>query len=225
MGDVFLKLAQALEGFLHSKFLSVLFVSMLPVVEVRGGIPLGLSLNMQPWAAYLSACFAGAIVCPVILIMLKKVINWMCKSKKMGRLGEALNGYFVERAQKVKEGAIVAKRDSQLLLFIALYLFVAVPLPLTGFWTGSAIAVFMNLSTWKSFITITAGNLTSGGLVLLISLVMGDKSWIIFMMFLILLPLVIGLLVFKLAVKRKNGKAANGKAANGEPPHENQNNI
>lgn len=207
MYDFVLKIATALEGFFHSKFLSVFFVSTFPVVEVRGGIPLGLTLNMPPWAAYLSACLAGLIIVPIILLLLKKVIALMCKSKRFGKFGAALDNYFNERAKKVEEGNIVRKRSDTALKYLALFLFVAAPLPLTGFWTGSALAVFMNLNVWKAYITITLGNLTAGGLVLLISLVLGDKSYIITTVFFILLPLVIGLMIFKM-LRDKNKRAA-----------------
>ncbi|MEG1612861.1 MAG: small multi-drug export protein, partial [Clostridia bacterium] len=204
MANIIMQFAEFLENLFHSRFLAVLFTSMLPVVEVRGGIPLGLSLGMSPTASYFSACLAGLIVVPIILIFLKKVIFWLCKSEKLGNFGRSLNTYFFERAQKVENGAIVSQKSNLALKYLALYLFVAAPLPLTGFWTGTAIAVFMNLNPLKSFLTITIGNLTAGGLVLLLSLVLGDKSYIVLAVFMALVPVVFGILAYKLIKKRKS---------------------
>lgn len=209
MQETILKIAQAIQEALGgSEFLSVLLTSMLPIVEVRGGIPLGLSLGMSIAGSYFSAILAGVIIVPIILLFLKKVIMWMCKTPFFGSFGKALDGYFNDKAEKVQEGAIVAKRRAEIWKYLALYAFVAAPLPLTGFWTGSAIAVFMNLNGWKSFFVIMLGNLTAGGLILIMSLLLGDKSWIIWMIFLIMVPIVLALLVIKLVQKKKATKVA-----------------
>ncbi len=203
MSGLSLKIGMFFADLFKSNFLAVLFTSMFPIVEVRGGIPLGISLGMSVGLSYLAACLAGVIVVPILVLFLKKVINWMITSKKFGRFGKALDRYFTDRAKKVEDGAIVSKRDKDFLKYIALYAFVAAPLPMTGFWTGTAVAVFMGLKPLKSFLTITAGNLTAGGLVLLLAWALGDKAHIISDVFLYCVPVVLAILFIKIALKKK----------------------
>lgn len=203
MSGLSLKIGIFFADLFNSNFLAVLFTSMFPIVEVRGGIPLGISLGMSAWVSYLAACLAGAIVVPILILFLKKVINWMITSKKFGKFGEALDRYFSERAKKVETGSIASRRDKDILKYVALYAFVAAPLPMTGFWTGTAIAVFMGLKPLKSFITITVGNLTAGGLVMLLAWALGDKAHIISDVFLYCVPVVLVILFIKIALKKK----------------------
>lgn len=206
MQEFIQNIAVSVAGALNSNELVVFLMSMLPIVEVRGGIPMGLELGLTPAQSFGYAILSGMVVVPIILFLLKKVIHWMCKSKIFGKFGKALDGYFYEKAQKVEEGKIVQNRKSVILKYIALYVFVAAPLPLTGFWTGSAVAVFLNLNPFISFFIITIGNLTAGGLILAMSLLLGENAYIITVIFLIFVPIVFAILFYKLYKKRKQDK-------------------
>ena len=199
-------LTQNFAAALNSDPLVVLLMSMLPIVEVRGGIPVGLGLGLDPSVSFGYAILASIIVSPIILFLLKIVIRWMCKSKIFGSFGRALNSYFYEKAQKVEEGKVVKKRGNLVLKYLALYLFVAAPLPLTGYWTGSAIAVFMNLNPVISFFVIALGNMTAGGIILAMSLLLGENAYIITVIFICFIPIVLGVLIYKLVKKRKKEK-------------------
>lgn len=205
MEEFISNLATTVAAALNSNPLVVFLLSMLPIVEVRGGIPIGLELNMSAGDSFGYAILASFVVCPIILFLLKAVIRWMCKSKIFGSFGKALDGYFYEKAKKVESGKIVNKKSNIFLKYLALYAFVAAPLPLTGYWTGSAVAVFMNLNPFVSYFVIMLGNLTAGGLILAMSLLLGDKAYIITVIFIIFIPIVLGILIYKL-VKKKKGK-------------------
>lgn len=208
MQEFIQNIAVSVASALNSNELVVFLMSMLPIVEVRGGIPMGLELGLTPAQSFGYAILSGMVVVPIILFLLKKVIRWMCKSKIFGKFGKALDGYFYEKAQKVEEGKIVQNRKSVILKYIALYVFVAAPLPLTGFWTGSAVAVFLNLNPFISFFVILVGNLTAGGLILAMSLLLGENAYIITVVFLIFVPIVFAILFYKLYKKRKQEKNA-----------------
>ena len=203
IADMVTKFAEAL----NSSPLVVFFISMLPIVEVRGGIPAGIQLGLEPYVSFGYSILASMVVVPVILFLLKIVIRWMCKSKIFGNFGKALNSYFYEKAQKVENGKIVASKQNIILKYLALFLFVAAPLPLTGFWTGSAIAVFMNLNPMLSFIVILLGNLVAGGLIIAMSLLLGENAIYITIVFLIFVPIVFLLLFYKLYKKKKQSKS------------------
>ncbi len=207
MQGIIQNITQSFASALNSNELVVFFISMLPIVEVRGGIPIGLNLGLTPAESFGYAILSGMVVVPIILFLLKKVIYWMCKSKIFGKFGKALDGYFYDKAKKVEEGKIVQNRKNAILKYLALYVFVAAPLPLTGFWTGSAVAVFLNLNPFISFFVIVLGNLTAGGLILAMSLLLGDNAIIITIIFLIFVPIVFAVLFYKLYKKRKQEKA------------------
>ena len=203
MDEIISNLANSISSAFGSNPLVVFLMSMLPIVEVRGGIPVGLELKMSPADSFGYAILASLVVTPIILFLLKAVIRWMCKSKIFGNFGKALNSYFYEKAQKVESGKIVQKKSNVILKYLALYAFVAAPLPLTGYWTGSAVAVFLNLNPFISFFVIALGNMTAGGLILAMSLLLGDKAYIITIIFIIFIPIVLGILIYKLVKKRK----------------------
>lgn len=213
--EIFIKnLADFLKNILGSEFMSVLLVSMLPLVEVRGGIPLGLTLSMSPVASYFSACLAGIIIVPLLLLFLKKILDYMCKSNKFGKLGRSLNNYFQAKALKIEQQSKESIKQSYAIKYLCLFMFVAIPVPLTGFWTGSAIAVFLNLNLMKSFLTITAGNLVSGLLVLLLSLALGDKKYIILVTLMVIIPIALIITVMKLKSKSKPAVSTDGNNVN-----------
>ena len=199
-------ITQTFAAALNSDPLVVLLMSMLPIVEVRGGIPVGLGLGLDPGVSFGYAILASIIISPIILFLLKIVIRWMCKSKIFGNFGKALDGYFYEKAQKVEAGKIVKKRKNIILKYLALYLFVAAPLPLTGYWTGSAVAVFMNLNPFISFVVIALGNMTAGGLILAMSLLLGENAYIITVIFVCFIPIVLAILIYQLVKKKKQSK-------------------
>ncbi len=206
MDNFIYNMAQSIATAFGSNPLVVYLMSMLPIVEVRGGIPVGMQLGMMPAESFGYSILASLTITPIILFLLKAVIKWMCKSKIFGNFGKALNGYFYEKAQKVESGKIVKKKSNVVLKYIALYLFVAAPLPLTGYWTGSAVAVFMNLNPVISFLVISLGNMTAGGLILAMSLLLGDNAYIITVIFLICVPIVFAILLYKLIKKKKENK-------------------
>ena len=208
MDNFIYNMAQSIATAFGSDPLVVYLMSMLPIVEVRGGIPVGLQLGMSPASSFGYSILASLTVTPIILFLLKAVIKWMCKSKIFGNFGKALDGYFYDKAQKIEEGKVVQNRKNLFLKYLALYLFVAAPLPLTGYWTGSAVAVFMNLNPFISFFVIALGNMTAGGLILAMSLLLGDNAYIITLIFIIFIPIVLIVLTYKLIKKKKENIAS-----------------
>lgn len=135
-------------------------ISMVPIFELRGGIPIGIAVFKQnPFAVYfIAVCFNLIPVFPVLLFLnpVKRLL---------GRL-PGFRGFFQflsKRAEKNRE--LMEKYEE-----FGLMLFVAVPLPVTGAWTGSLVAVLMGLNTVKSFLFIAGGVLIAGVVVTLLTL-------------------------------------------------------
>lgn len=132
-------------------YLYLFLVSMLPVVELRGGVPIGLAMDLPFWMVYL-VCVAGNMLpVPLLIKFSKAVVTWLAEKKVFG-------GFFQRIIDKADEKAhSIGKYE-----LLGLWLFVAVPLPGTGAWTGSLVAAILRLRLLPACIAILCGVMTSG---------------------------------------------------------------
>ena len=134
------------------EFCFTVLVSMVPVVELRGGIPFGVTLGLPVWAAYVAAVIGNILPVPFILVYIKRIFRWM--RRRMPRLNSLVDR--LERKAHLK-GRMVTKYK-----YLGLMLFVAIPLPGTGAWTGALAAAFLDMPLRKALPSIFAGILTAG---------------------------------------------------------------
>ena len=144
-----------LEGFFATQLGQALYligISMLPIIELRGGIPVG-ALNGIPWVeTYLLCVIGNMLPVPFIILFVRRVFDWMKKkSARLGRLAERFETKFRTKA------ANVVKYE-----MLGLLLFVAIPLPGTGAWTGAGIAAFLNMRLKHALPVIFGGELIAG---------------------------------------------------------------
>lgn len=140
------------------KAILVFLISMVPVIELRGAIPVGiLTDGLSPWLVCILAIIGNMLPVPFILLFIRKILNWMKGRPKLGKIAIKLE----ERAEK-KSGKV---RQSEL---VGLCLFVAIPLPGTGAWTGALIAALMKMRIRRALPTILLGVVTAGVAVTLI---------------------------------------------------------
>ena len=138
-----------------SKELIVLIISALPIFELRGAIPVAITVFHFPWYyALLLAIIGNLLPVPVILLFLNAISKWL---SKIGFFDRFLHWLF-ERTRK--RGRIVERYER-----IGLALFVAIPLPVTGAWTGSLAAVLFGLKFKHAFLSIFVGILIAGVIV------------------------------------------------------------
>lgn len=133
------------------EFLKVLLLSMVPLIEQRGAIPLGIiGYNLNPFAV-LGVSFLGSLVpVPFILFFFSHIFEWLGKTKLLKWFYD-----FIER--KVEKGKGKVEKYEKW----GLILFVAIPLPTTGLWTGSAVAAFLKMNKKKAAVYIIIGGLIS----------------------------------------------------------------
>ena len=143
-----------------TKYLIVFFVSMVPLIELRGAVPIGTGMGL-PWHwTLLIAIIANCLPIPFILIFVKKVLTWMrgCKIKLFSKV----SNFMFEKAEKNREK--INKYAS-----LGLFLFVAIPLPGTGAWTGALVASLFDMDKKKASLSIFGGVVTAGIIMTLIS--------------------------------------------------------
>ena len=134
------------------EFCFTILASMIPVLELRGGIPFGVTLGLPVWAAYLAAIIGNMLPVPFILVYIRRIFHWM--RRRMPRLNSLVD--LLERKAHLK-GRMVTKYR-----YLGLLLFVAVPLPGTGAWTGALAAAFLDMPLRKALLSIFAGILIAG---------------------------------------------------------------
>lgn len=140
--------------------LCVFFCSMIPIIELRGAIPLGAALGLPWWQSYLLSVIGNMLPVPIILLFVKAVINWMGKSnvKLFNKVADFLNRRVAKRRDQIEKYS-----------FWGVCFFVAVPLPVTGAWTGSLVAAMIDMKFWKALVSCLFGVMIAGVIMTLIS--------------------------------------------------------
>ena len=134
------------------EFCFTVLVSMIPVVELRGGIPFGVARGLPVWTAFLAAIIGNMLPVPFIIVYIRRIFQWM--RRRLPWLNSLVDR--MERKAHLK-GRTVSKYK-----YLGLILFVAVPLPGTGAWTGSLAAAFLDMPLRKALPSVFVGVLIAG---------------------------------------------------------------
>ena len=137
------------------KYLFVFFVSMVPVLELRGAIPIGLGMGLEPLPVYLIAVIGNMLPVPFIYLFARKFLIWGYHKPLIGGICK----FFVVKGEKAGR-ALEAKAGRGLV--IALLIFVGVPLPGTGAWTGTLAGSVMDMKFKDVLIACMGGVLMAG---------------------------------------------------------------
>ena len=138
------------------KYLIIFFVSMIPIVELRGAIPIAESLGLNIFLYYPTAILGNMLPVPIIFLFARKVLEWGKDKKIIGK-------FFTWCLEKGTKGGEKLKQSAgNKGIFWALLIFVGIPLPGTGAWTGTLAASFLNLDFKTSISAITLGVLLAG---------------------------------------------------------------
>jgi len=140
--------------------LCVFFCSMIPIIELRGAIPMGAILGLPWWQSYLLSVLGNMLPVPFILLFIKAVLKWMTNSKI--KFFNKLAGWLNRKVEKNRDK--IAKYS-----FWGVCFFVAVPLPVTGAWTGSLVAAMIDMKFWKALLSCLFGVMIAGVVMTLIS--------------------------------------------------------
>lgn len=152
-----MELFQFLTGTTGGKCLFTMLVSMLPIIELRGGVPFGVAvLGLPSYLAFPAAVVGNLIPAPFIIVYIRRIFQLM------RRYLPRLNG-LVDRLEKK---AHLKGKKVQKYQYIGLWLFVAIPLPGTGAWTGSLAAAFLGMRLKKAMPAVVLGVLTAGCIML-----------------------------------------------------------
>ena len=132
--------------------------ALLPVLEIRGAIPVGIAHDLDPWVTYIVGVIGNMLPIPFLILLTRQIIAWLEKHNILVRFTNWLR-------RKGKEKSEVIEKSS----FWGLMILVAIPLPGTGAWTGALVASFLDMSLKRSLPAITLGVLIAGGIVMAVT--------------------------------------------------------
>lgn len=144
------------------KYLLVFLVSMVPLIELRGAIPYSQAYDLPIFSSYIVAIIGNMIPVPFIYLFARKILEWG-KDKKV--IGKFCSWCLI----KGEKGGEKLKKSAGGGLFIALALFVGIPLPGTGAWTGALAASILNMDFKSSVLAVMVGVLIAGIIMMAIS--------------------------------------------------------
>ena len=145
------------------KYLTVFLISMVPLIELRGALPIALGMGLPPLNAYLVCILGNMIPMPIIYFFARKVLSWGADKKYIGKFFT----FCLEKGEKAGKKLVATTGRGG--LFIALMLFVGIPLPGTGAWTGTLGASFLNMGFKSTVASVSLG-------VVMAAIIMGGLS-------------------------------------------------
>lgn len=140
------------------EYLKIMILSMVPIIELRGAIPIGMALKLNPIGVYLSSVIGSTLVAIPLVLAYRHVVKFF-KEKNM----------FLFLLRRVDNKIETSMKKMKAASFIGIILFVGIPLPTTGTWTAAAIASILRMRLIEALSGIFIGNILSGLIVSLLS--------------------------------------------------------
>lgn len=146
------------------KYILCFLVSMVPLIELRGGVPIAVGMGLPYWPSLIVCVVANMLPVPIIYFFARKVLLWGKDKRYIGK-------FFTFCLEKGERGGQKLKaKAGRRGLFIALLLFVGIPLPGTGAWTGTLAASFLNMGIKSTTVAVSLGVILAGIIMGVISL-------------------------------------------------------
>ena len=198
----------------NNVILATILIAMVPVIELRGAIPFATNTNFWPlihmtnWEAFGWSLLGSSLVVPIIALIFTPLIVWLKNTKLFGKLALAIENRVKSKTSNIEGAETKSKRFSKEYWkkVLAVFIFVAIPLPFTGVWTGTCVSVFIGLDFFTTCATVIAGNVIAG---ILITLILVFFPWLNNWLFYIFIILIIAMAIFALVkwlVKRNKSK-------------------
>jgi len=139
-----------------AKYLTVFLISMVPIIELRGAMPVAMGMDIPFYQALLICVIGNMLPVPIIYFFARKVLVWGADKKYIGKIFT----FCLEKGEKA--GKKLVKTTGRGGLFLALMLFVGIPLPGTGAWTGTLGASFLDMGFKSTVLSVCLGVVIAG---------------------------------------------------------------
>ena len=145
------------------KYIIIFLTSMVPLLELRGAIPFSVGFGLPSIPSFIICVIGNMLPVPVIFWFARRVLEW-------GKDKKAIGGFFTWCLEKGDKGGKKLTEKAGRGVYVALFLFVGIPLPGTGAWTGTLAASFLDLEWKKSVVAVMAGVVLAGFIMYLVSI-------------------------------------------------------
>ncbi len=176
----------------------IVLIAILPIVEARLAIPMAFGYGLAWYECWLLGFIGSILIAPLLLLVLIPFIKWLSKTKLFKKIGEALYSKFENKSKQIDEKASNAKK------FWGLVFFVGIPLPLTGAWTGCAVASILKMKYHHALGAVVLGNFIASSIMTLLCALLPENiiNYVITAIGIIALVVVV-ILIIKIATYKK----------------------
>lgn len=200
--------------FSDNVILATILISMIPIIELRGGIPFGMAKHiwgqnaLTYFESLVYAFIGSSAIVFVLALIIKPLIDWLKKTKLFRKLANWFEQKILGKTQKIQDDSEkeTTQKKSKWKKLLGVFIFVAIPLPLTGVWTGTCIAVFLGLSYFETCTSVILGNLCAGLITTLISLIFADNTIYVLYIFLIISAILLLIGLIKIILRNRKQK-------------------
>lgn len=140
------------------KEILVFIISLMPILELRGGLIAAALLNLSPLKSYIICIIGNILPVPFILLLINKILSWMRNSKHFGKIANWLDKKVEKHKGQIEKYG-----------YLGVVLFVGIPLPGTGAWTGSLIASVLEMNKKKTFLAVCVGVIMASIIMMILS--------------------------------------------------------
>lgn len=186
-------------------WLVVVFMSMIPIIELKGGILWGMSKgNMNGFGAASFGLLGCVIVSIILVFALKPILDWLKRTRLCKKIIGRIEKSFTKKAQRLEDVSGITEKTTtkkRIIIFMTLLtLFIAIPIPLSGVWTGCAIGIFIGLKRWQVFVASLLGSIISSTMLVLIGNLFGKWTDILFYCMLAVASVIFIILIAKISI-------------------------
>lgn len=192
----------------------VVLIAILPIVEARLAIPIAVGYGLSYFESWAWSFIGSSLIVPILLLVLIPFIRWLSRTRLFKKIGTVLYEKFEKKAAGVGEteqsgdGEHPPKKNNEWKKMLGVFAFVAIPLPLTGVWTGSAVASILKLKYPKAVLSVIAGNLTASGFIILLTVFFSKYVNYIIAGFTVIALIVVIVLVLKIILHKSSAQTA-----------------
>ncbi len=194
--------------------LATILISMVPIIELRGAIPFATNpgfwsgIAMTNWQAYGWSLLGSSLIVPIIALIFVPIINLLKRIKIFKNLALAIENRVKSKTANIEGADQKSSRFTPAWWkkVLAVFIFVAVPLPFTGVWTGTCVAVFVGLDYLTTCVSVILGNIVAGLLITLILQFIPALNDYLFYIFIALIFVILIYEIIKHFVKKHKAK-------------------
>lgn len=201
--------------------LATIIIAMLPIFELRGAIPFGMStqlwgdMALSPISSFLVSLFASSLVVPIIALLVSPILKWLKTTKMFCKLAEWFETKIKKHTTKIENTSTIPNENltpsapqknniNNTKKMWGVFLFVGIPLPLTGVYTGTCMAVMLGLNFYETLLCVVGGNILAGIIMLITSTIFKSNTLVVLYIFIaVLIAILLYNLIKKLILKFK----------------------